>query len=73
MTANLDIVEVGKYLVSLIAYMAVLGYTVHTLKKSVNGIGGKLRKVELSLARLEGAMGVHPISEVKNDPKKNDQ
>ena len=54
--------EAAKVIGPALLYLGGLALTVKTLKKQVNGIGTKLRALEVQNARIEVAVGLHPIA-----------
>lgn len=46
-----------KYLVGILFYIVGQVHTIRTLKKQVNGLGSKLRSIEVGQARIEGHLG----------------
>ena len=46
-----------KYIVGILFYVVGQIHTIRTLKKQVNGLGAKLRSIEVGQARIEGHLG----------------
>lgn len=55
---NLELNEESiKYIAGVVFYIAGQIHTIRTLKKQVNGLGAKLRSIEIGQARMEGHLG----------------